>query len=365
MKKFKSSFLKKLNRKKKLNSLRKYKTLLSSTHSIYRLINSTSELKELVVRLARLLCQIFDAEHCVIILLDPSKKYSVLKCSIDGKGRHIIDKRMPVSNRIEKNIIGTATSVRRADILGLPLICEDIIGEVVMRRSSRARAFDRFDQEILTSISEYIIMGIRNCQLMEEQQKIILGSIKSLLTLMDKRIPQEYTHSSYFHRLVTMIAREMKLEEKQIECLKFASLLHDTGKADIPLQILTKASKLTQKEFDIIKKHPASGAEILKHIQVLKPAIPIILYHHEKYDGTGYPSRLKKKQIPLGARIMAIADAFDAMVYGRPYRERIDIDSAIKEIKNKSGSQFDPRIVEVFLKIAKKIRSKKYLRYHK
>ena len=95
---------------------------------------------------------------------------------------------------------------------------------------------------------------------------------------------------------------------------------------------------------------------------MLKPVIPIIMHHHEKYNGTGYPSRLKKGQIPEGARIMAVADAFEAMVYGRPYRERKDIHSAIKEIKKKSGTQFDPRVVEAFLKIIKKINTKIYLK---
>jgi HD-GYP domain-containing protein (c-di-GMP phosphodiesterase class II) len=88
------------------------------------------------------------------------------------------------------------------------------------------------------------------------------------------------------------------------------------------------------------------------------------MHHHEKYNGTGYPSRLKKGQIPLGARIMAVADAFEAMVYGRPYRERMDIGAALKEIRKKSGTQFDPKVVEAFLKIAKKINSTNYLKNH-
>lgn len=94
----------------------------------------------------------------------------------------------------------------------------------------------------------------------------------------------------------------------------------------------------------------------------MRPVIPIIMHHHEKYDGTGYPSKLKKLQIPYGARIMAVADAFEAMVYGRPYRERMDINSAVKEIKKKGGTQFDPRVVDAFLKIVKKIGTKNYLK---
>jgi len=175
------------------------------------------------------------------------------------------------------------------------------------------------------------------------------------------RVPQEYTHSPYFSRIVIAIAHQMRLDEKQIESLKYASLLHDAGKVDIPMEILTKRSKLTHREYDIIKRHPLKGAEILRPLQILKPAIPIIMHHHERYNGTGYPSRLKKGQIPLGARIMAVADAFEAMVYGRPYRERMDVGAAIREIRKKSGSQFDPKVVDAFLRISKKIKSKNYL----
>jgi len=214
---------------------------------------------------------------------------------------------------------------------------------------------------MLMTVGEQAIIGVKALQLYEEQQRIVLGSIKSLVTLLDIRVPQEYTHSPYFSHLVMMLAHQMHLDEKQVESLKFASMLHDAGKADIPMEILTKTSKLTVKEYNIIKKHPVTGAQMLKHLQVLRPAIPIIMHHHEKYNGTGYPSRLKKNQIPLGARVMSVADAFEAMVYGRPYRERMDIPSAVKEIKKKSGTQFDPRVVEAFEKVVKKIKTKNYL----
>ena len=260
------------------------------------------------------------------------------------------------------------SSVRTDDILGMPLVCEDIMGLIIMRRNRNGPPFDRFSQEFLATLAEQAIIGIRNLQLYEEQQKVVLGSIKSLAILLDMRVPQEYTHSPYFSRLVVAIAQQMHLDEKQIESLKYASLLHDAGKVDIPLEILTKTTKLTPKEYRIIKRHPLKGAQILRPLQILRPVIPIIMHHHEKYNGTGYPSRLKKGQIPQGARIMAVADAFEAMVYGRPYRERMDINSAIKEVKKKSGTQFDPKVVEAFLKVAKKIKKidrKKYLKLNK
>jgi HD-GYP domain-containing protein (c-di-GMP phosphodiesterase class II) len=351
-----------MNTKNYSTPTKKYKLLLSSVHSVYRVVNSTYELKDLVARLARLLCQMFGAKRCTIVLIDHTKKSAILRCTVDEKKKYIFDKKTPVTNGTEKRILRTLTSFRQQNILGIPLICEDIIGFAVLKRDSQEPCFDIFDQEVLMASLEQAIIGIKNLRLYDEQQKIVFGSIKSLVTLLDTRVPHEYTQSPYFSRLVTLIAEQMHLDAKQIESLKYASMLHDTGKADIPLEILTKTSKLTPQEYNIIKRHPVKGAEILRPLQILRPAIPIIMHHHERYNGTGYPSRLKKGQIPLGARIMAVADAFEAMVYGRPYRERMDINSAIKEIKRKSGSQFDPKVVESFLKTVKKINKKIYLK---
>ncbi len=341
---------------------KRYKTLISSVHSIYRLVNSTFEFKELISRLGRLLCQIFNARSCLIIILDPSKKYSVLRCNIYGKNKEVLDKKMLVSDPLEKRIIRKFLSIRKAYLMGVPLVSEDIMGAIIIKRGKGDTPFDAYDEEILSTIAEQAMIGIKNLQLYEEQQRIILGSIKSIVTLLDTRVPSEYTHSQYFSRLVTALGEQMHLDEKQIESINYASHLHDTGKVDIPLAILTKTTKLTPREYNIIKQHPLTAAEILRPLQILKPAIPIIMHHHEKYNGTGYPSRLKKGQIPLGARIMAVADAFEAMVYGRPYRERMNIDNAIKEIKKKSGIQFDPKVVESFLKVIKGGFYRKYLK---
>jgi putative nucleotidyltransferase with HDIG domain len=340
---------------------RKYKTVISGVHAIYRLVNSTYELRDLVLRLTRLVCQIFNSHYCLVSLLDTTKEFSLLKSTIIGKNKYVIDKKAKITNRIEKRIIKRLSSIRQDDLLGVPLVCEDITGLIIIRRDKNDKPFDKFDQEMLMTMGEQAIIGIKTLQLYEEQQKLVLGSIKSLVTMLDTRVPQEYTHSPYFSHLVIMLAHQMHLDEKQTESLKYASMLHDAGKVDIPLEILTKTSKLTPNEYKIIKMHPVTGAQMLRHLQVLRPAIPIIMHHHEKYNGTGYPSRLKKNQIPLGARIMAVADAFEAMVYGRPYRERMDIPGAVREIKKKSGTQFDPKVVESFLKVVKKIKTKNYL----
>lgn len=349
-----------MNTKNYLTPTLKYKILISSVHSIYRLVNSTFELKDLISRLARLICQIFSSRYCLILIIDPTKKYSTIKVVVSSKKKIVIDKNKKITNRIEKRIIRTFTAIRNDQLLGIPLVSEDLMGLIIIKRTKMERPFEKSDQEIIMTIAEQAMIGIKNLQLYEEQQKIVLGSIKSLVMLLDTRIPQEFTHSPHFSRLVVAIAKEMHLDEKNRESLKYASLLHDAGKIDVPMEILTKTTKLTAREYSIIKKHPVMGAQMLRPFQMLKPVIPIIMHHHEKYNGTGYPSRLKKGQIPLGARVMAVADTFEAMVYGRPYRERVDVDSAIKEIKRKSGTQFDPKVVEAFLKIGKSY-YKKYL----
>lgn len=349
-----------MNIKNYLPPTKRYKTLVSSIHSIYRLVNSTYDLKDLISRLTKLVAQILNSDYCMITMLDTSKKHSILRSCVNNKRRFTTDKKLKITDRIERRILKTNSVIRKPNLLAAPLISDDLIGIIVVRRSKNKPPFERFDQDILMTLVEQSITGIKNLQLYEEQQKIVLGSVKSLVTLLDTRVPHEYTHSPYFSRLVTAIGNELRLDEKQIQSLKYASFLHDTGKVDIPPEILTKTTKLTPQEYNIIKKHPIKGAQILRPLQILKPVIPIIMHHHERYDGTGYPSRLKKGQIPEGARIMAVADAFEAMVYGRPYRERKNINSAIKEVRKKSGTQFDPRVVDAFLKVIKKFNTKVY-----
>jgi len=311
--------------------------------------------------MGRLFCQFFNAQYCLIVLLDPSKKYSIIKCTINDNKKLIIYKKTKISGRVEEKIVKSSSALRSGNLLGIPLISEDLIGFTIIKRTKPGQPFDLFDQEMLMTMAEQAVIGIKNMQLYEEQQRIVFGSIKSLVTFLNTHVSRDYTHSPHFSKLVCALGAEIHLNEKQLQSLKYASLLHDAGKADIPAEILTKTTKLTDEEYNIIKKHPVKGAQILRPLQVLRPAIPIIMYHHEKYNGTGYPSQLKGGQIPLGARIMSVADAFEAMVYGRPYRQRMDITSAIKEVKKKSGTQFDPKVVEAFLRVIKKFNKKVYL----
>ncbi len=154
----------------------------------------------------------------------------------------------------------------------------------------------------------------------------------------------------------TEIAKALKLSSEDIMLIKQASMLHDLGKIGISDNVLLKPAKLTSKEYMEIKKHPTIGADIIRPIHLLHGIIPHILYHHERWDGKGYPAKLKGEKIPLGARIIALADVYQALTSNRPYRKAYAKAAALKIIKRESGSHFDPRIVNAFLQVLKKIK---------
>ncbi|MBI5872912.1 MAG: HD domain-containing protein [Candidatus Omnitrophica bacterium] len=354
-----------MNMKSYSTPTKKYKSLLSALHSVYRLINTTYDLTDLSFRLTKLMSQIFKANCCTLALLDNSKKRIAIRSSIANNKRTLTTKKCQIKNVLENRILTKSSAIKKDCLLAAPLISDDVIGFIIVTRNKKTfkkeGAFDYLDLENLMTICGQVVMAIKNIQLYTEQEKIIMGTIKSLVTVLDSKMPPAYTHTPYFSRLVRALGEELHLSKKDIDSLKYASLLHDAGKVNIPTEILTKSSSLTGEEYDIIKRHPVKSAEIIKHLQILKPVVPIILHHHEKYDGTGYPSKLKKNKIPVCARLMSVADAFDAMIYGRPYRERISVDEALEEIKKYSGTQFDPSIVKSLIKISHDKKLKKYL----
>jgi len=175
--------------------------------------------------------------------------------------------------------------------------------------------------------------------------------VKSLATILDTRDTSLCIPRTAFVKIVLAVGEEMGLDQMELHSLHCAALLHDAGQLFVPDEILSKPSKLTGEEYKLIKEHPARGAKIFEPTKYLKPVIPIILHHHENYDGTGYPSGLKGAEIPLAAKIMAVASAFLAIITPRTYRGARTIREAQEEINRHSGTQYDPKVVAVFLKI--------------
>jgi putative two-component system response regulator len=187
-------------------------------------------------------------------------------------------------------------------------------------------------------------------------QKAYMQTIKALVQAIDAKDHYTHGHSENVTKYALMIAQEMGLGLEEIEELRRACELHDLGKIGVHDYILTKPGKLTPEEWEELKLHSLMGAEILKPLDFLGGAIELIKQHHERYNGKGYPYNLASEQIKIGARIMAVADAFDAMISERPYRKKpLTKEEAIEEIKKNSGTQFDPEVLEAFLRIIDKI----------
>ncbi|MCX7918853.1 MAG: response regulator [bacterium] len=188
-------------------------------------------------------------------------------------------------------------------------------------------------------------------QIIDELGRHFLATIETLITAIDARDHHTSGHSQRVSKVVEILARKIGLTGKEIISLRQAALLHDIGKIGISDAILKKTTPLSKEEYEICKLHPVIGAYILKPIEFLHDRIPVIFYHQERVDGKGYPQGLTGEQIPLGARIVSIADSYDAMISGRPYRAPLSKSELIAEFTRCAGTQFDLQLTEVFLKI--------------
>ena len=341
---------------------KKYKPILSAVHMVYRLVNSTYNVQELVLRLTRLLCQFIKASSSSVYILDPRTKKIALVALFDNKINILINKKKDLASisEVEKKIV-KGYAVFEKHLIGVPLVADDNVGAIIIRRKKGEAAFTEFDKDMLSVMAEQSVTAIKNLQLYEEQQKIILSSIKFIGNLLERNGRTATSHAPVYFEIVKSLGEKLNIGQDGINSLYYASVLHDAGAIDVPYEILSKTSRLTSEEFKVIRTHPTRSVELIKPVSFLRPVLPIILYHHEKYDGTGYPSGLKKDQIPLGARIMAVVDAFEAMVRERPYKNRLSVKEAIIELKQNSGTQFDPQVVSAFVELYEQKKFRNYL----
>ena len=341
---------------------KKYRLVLSAVHMVYRLVNSTFNTKELLLRMTRLVCQIIHASSSDIFLLDPIKKKIILIAAFNNRINMLIEKKAEIDAVPPEEVeVALGATINKERLIGLPLVADDNIGAIFIRRKRNEAPFSAFDKELLSVVAEQAVMAIKSLQLYENQQKIILGSIKSIGKLLgeQKRFPA--AHAPVYFKIMKCLAEKLNMGGVGIDCLRYASVLHNAGALDVPYEILSKSSQLTSDEFKIIRDLPTKSVELIKPVEFLKPVLPTILYHREKYDGTGYPSGLRKEQIPLGARVMAVVDAFEAMTSVRPYRKKLSIAEAIIELQRNSGTQFDPKVINAFCELAKQKKFRKYL----
>jgi HD-GYP domain-containing protein (c-di-GMP phosphodiesterase class II) len=227
---------------------------------------------------------------------------------------------------------------------------EEVLG-VLFTLEKENSDFDSVDSKLLNSIANESAIYLENAVLFEDVHGLMMGLLHSLTSAVDAKDAYTCGHSERVALLSTLLAKEAGLDERAVERIYMAGLLHDVGKIGVPESVLQKPGKLTAEEFEQMKKHPAIGAHILQDVKQISDLIPGVLHHHERYDGKGYPDGLAGQSIPLMGRIICLADCFDAMTSTRTYRKALPLEVTLADIRRCSGTQFDPALTEAFLRI--------------
>jgi putative nucleotidyltransferase with HDIG domain len=250
-------------------------------------------------------------------------------------------------------------SEKPMSLLAVPVkLMSDVSGFLCIMNSEPQFPFLTGDVRLVSSLGEQISFVVTNAQLYQDLKNFLLNVVKALVSSIEAKDAYTKGHSERVRRLAMMIAKGLRLPQQEKDELSWAALLHDIGKIGVPEEILSKDGKLTEEEHTVIRDHAEMGYRILMPIDQLKGSLHAIRHHHEKFDGTGYPMGLRRREIPLHARIITVADTYDAMTSDRAYRGRLSDKQALNEMIKVGGSQLDPDIVDTFIELLLKEKQK-------
>jgi putative nucleotidyltransferase with HDIG domain len=210
--------------------------------------------------------------------------------------------------------------------------------------------YSRYDKDMVTFIANSAGIGMENARLLKQLQLTYVATLKTLISVIEAKDPYTKGHTERVAAYAVAIANRLRLSEPERRRITFGALLHDIGKLGVTENILHKEGELDTTEWEVLRSHPEIGARVVNKMEFLTGTADIVEHHHESWDGSGYPSGLKGEEIPLGARIVAVADSFDAMTTDRSYRRALSIDEAIERMNKAAGTQFDPKIVRLFVR---------------
>ncbi len=269
------------------------------------------------------------------------------KVALEGKPRLLKKGKKAKDSKSNSKVFPSALSV--------PLkFHNQVIGVLNVKDKKGGEDFSDSDVELLSLLASLGAIAIKNAELHKSLENLFVNSIKALANAIEARDPYTRGHSERVSEYSVKIAQYMGMDPEEIKKIRYAALLHDIGKINIKEEILNKPGKLTEEEFRIMHQHPTLGAKIMEPVKEFRDILPYMVHHHERYGSGGYPDGVEGEKIPLQARILAVADSFDAMTSDRPYRKALPIEVAIRELKENAGTQFDPKVVEVFLQIYEK-----------
>ncbi|MEW6325686.1 MAG: HD domain-containing phosphohydrolase, partial [Nitrospirota bacterium] len=239
-----------------------------------------------------------------------------------------------------------------SSILCMPLVTKGrVVGALALYKGERKPSFTQVDIELLAILCSQAAIAIENIRLFEDLQRTHFEAMKALAQAIEAKDHYTRGHCDRTVEYAMAIAEQLGLPEEERQALRYAAFLHDVGKIGIHESILAKEGRLTEEEYRLMQNHPSMGAEIIKGVEFLRPVVPLVYHHQERFDGKGYPAGLSGEKIPLGARIVAVLDTFDAMTSDRPYRKAMSLSLAISELRRCAGTQFDPKVVEAFIAV--------------
>lgn len=345
---------------------------ISMLFTMSKSISSSVDLDLLLNLILEKVRVLMRGRYCTLKLLGRSRqKLAVAACAgLSKKGarkltgfdneisREVIRSGMPCVINDIVNYLGKLAPafIRKSNVralMAVPLFSDEHKIGVLSIYVSKARLFSKEDAEMFGMVASLCSMAIDNATMLERVHKDYLNTIKTLAKVIDANDPCTRGHCDKVMKYSLLICRKLKLSAGSVNAIKTASLLHDIGKIGIDMSIIRKPGKLTPEDWKKIKMHPEIGARIVGQVGFLKEVVPIIRCHHEKFGGGGYPDPKRTgSKIPLGARIIAVADAFDAMTSDRPYRKALPRNKAVEELKKCAGSQFDQEVVKAFIRDA-------------
>lgn len=345
---------------------------LSTLMELSALVNSTLSSAEIKRRSIEAAASLLDAERGSLLLLDEDTGELCFEVALGDAGEALKEVRLAPGEGIagwcaqndEPLVINDPRSDTRffcgADdvskyvtrsIVCVPVKAKGRIIGVLEALNRNHGEFGEEDVALLSALGNQVAVAIENATLYEQLRETFFETAAALADTVEKRDPYTGGHTKRVMLYTAHIAEEMGLPEDEIANLRLAAILHDIGKVGIPDEILLKNGDLTPEEGETMRRHATIAAEIMGHVKKLGPIMPGVRWHHERLDGSGYPDGLTAEELPLGARIVAVADAFDAMTTVRPYRDAMCVEEALDELKRCSGTQFDGDVVDAFARL--------------
>lgn len=263
----------------------------------------------------------------------------------------VVESLQPGRSRVMSGDEAAAFGVEHAQVLAHPISLSGVVIGAILAGEKDSEDYEvtNIELKMVEAATGYVAILAENAGLYEDERSMFLGLLRALTASIDAKDPYTCGHSERVAELSADLARSAGMSEAQVERVRIAGLVHDIGKIGVPEAVLRKPGRLTDQEFGMMKQHPEIGYRVLRDIPQLEDVLPGVLHHHERFDGKGYPHGLSGDRTPLMARIIALADSFDAMSSNRTYRSALNREKVLSEIEKCAGTQFDPQLAHLFL----------------